>query len=547
MRTVNFRSFTTNVRAMDLSVQALREVTFAPKRNGYDPTGVDDFIDDVVAGFEQMENKLREADERIAAAEAKAESASRPESGGAMSASDIGKIWERAAAGAEATMEEARQEASRILDEARQNAAIAEAAVEDAHAEADKIRQEAQERSRQEHEQAVQSARAEADNVIRLARNDAESTRNSAQQEAESTLASARNEAARLAEQAQGQLRDEVEQLERARDELRSQVEQLNEHISVELGRVRETLDGALGVINSTEVGSREIPKTPPVHIPEARYTQGPEAFGDTVGFNAAQSNIGQEFAHSEAGRGDEHANQPQGSQNSNDLFEDGHFDSSQFDDQPTQAHQIDLDENEGNQSQDTWHQENEWNSQDRGSQDDNQSSQDWANESATSGAMHSQPGQQHWADQQPDQQDARSQFAELRDADNEEPSAWEVMQRNDVREDESPSWQREDSVNAQQDADQRAPWEIEDDRLANQANSFQQDEPARGSDNARSDDEGDYDPFLAELRRAVHDEGPLGPRNHSDSDNSIDSLYASSDEDKDSDGDKGGFFRRRR
>ena len=62
--------------------------------------------------------------------------------------------------------------------------------------------------------------------------------------------------------------------------------------------------------------------------------------------------------------------------------------------------------------------------------------------------------------------------------------------------------------------------------------------EPRDGGDN--SDEEGD--PFLAELRRAVQDDGPLGPReDEQGDDSSIESLYASDDEDK------SGFFRRKK
>jgi DivIVA domain-containing protein len=51
-------------------------------------------------------------------------------------------------------------------------------------------------------------------------------------------------------------------------------------------------------------------------------------------------------------------------------------------------------------------------------------------------------------------------------------------------------------------------------------------------------EDEADGDPFLAELRRAVQDDGPLGPR-EDDAEDSLNDLYASDDDNSN------GFFRR--
>lgn len=66
------------------------------------------------------------------------------------------------------------------------------------------------------------------------------------------------------------------------------------------------------------------------------------------------------------------------------------------------------------------------------------------------------------------------------------------------------------------------------------------QDETAVASESNASDDNADEDesdPFLAELRRAVQDDGPLGPR-EDDADDPLNDLYSSDD-------DSNGFFRR--
>jgi len=57
------------------------------------------------------------------------------------------------------------------------------------------------------------------------------------------------------------------------------------------------------------------------------------------------------------------------------------------------------------------------------------------------------------------------------------------------------------------------------------------------------ADGDGDQDPFLAELRRAVQDDGPLGPRDEptDDDGNPMADLYANDDDDK------SGFFRRKK
>ncbi len=62
---------------------------------------------------------------------------------------------------------------------------------------------------------------------------------------------------------------------------------------------------------------------------------------------------------------------------------------------------------------------------------------------------------------------------------------------------------------------------------------------PAPVASNNADDDESD--PFLAELRRAVRDDGPLGPRDDEPGeDDSIDRLYADDDDDK-------SFFKRKK
>lgn len=246
---------------MELTVQTLREVVFGQKRSGYDPADVDDFIDQVAEGVEDLHRKLREANERAAAAPTSAAPA-------AMSASDIGKVWERAAAAAEQAVEEARQEASRILEEARSNAAAAEAAVEDARQEATRLREDAR-----------NAARQESDQTLNAARNEAEGIRSSARSEADSLVTNARNEASRFAEESQGQLRADISQLEEARNSLRGQAEALGGYIEEEVSKVRAALSQALSNLD-TEDGQSNLPETHDVSIPPQRFAEdAPAAF----------------------------------------------------------------------------------------------------------------------------------------------------------------------------------------------------------------------------------------------------------------------------
>jgi DivIVA domain-containing protein len=62
-------------------------------------------------------------------------------------------------------------------------------------------------------------------------------------------------------------------------------------------------------------------------------------------------------------------------------------------------------------------------------------------------------------------------------------------------------------------------------------------DESSPASEESTNDDDADGDPFLAELRRAVQDDGPLGPR-EDDTDDPLNDLYSDDDN-------SNGFFRR--
>src|SRR3984957_17804298 len=109
---------------MDVSPKTLREVEFREKMRGYHPEDVDHFLEQVAAGLEVLQERLRQAVERAQRAEAAAADA-----GG--SDETLRKTLVLAQRTADLAVQEAREQASRILASAEQQAqAILSAAEE---------------------------------------------------------------------------------------------------------------------------------------------------------------------------------------------------------------------------------------------------------------------------------------------------------------------------------------------------------------------------------------------------------------------------------
>lgn len=125
---------------MDVSPKTLREVEFREKMRGYHPEDVDHFLEQVAAGLEVLQDRLRQAVERAQRAEA--------------AASEVGpaddtlrKTLVLAQRTADLAVQEAREQAARILAGAEQQA---QAMIADA-----------EERGRRTYEDAVADSRAE--------------------------------------------------------------------------------------------------------------------------------------------------------------------------------------------------------------------------------------------------------------------------------------------------------------------------------------------------------------------------------------------------
>src|SRR5579864_3889447 len=100
---------------MEVSPKTLREVEFREKMRGYHPEDVDQFLEQVAAGIEILQDRLRQAVERAQRAEAAA-----AEAGG--NDETLRKTLILAQRTADMAVQEAREQASRILAGAEQQA-----------------------------------------------------------------------------------------------------------------------------------------------------------------------------------------------------------------------------------------------------------------------------------------------------------------------------------------------------------------------------------------------------------------------------------------
>src|SRR6516164_8596340 len=118
---------------MDVSPKTLREVEFREKMRGYHPEDVDHFLEEVAAGLEVLQDRLRQTVERAQRAEAEG------------SDETLRKTLILAQRTADMAVQEAREQAARILAGAEQQA---QAMLADA-----------EERGRRIHEDAIAESR----------------------------------------------------------------------------------------------------------------------------------------------------------------------------------------------------------------------------------------------------------------------------------------------------------------------------------------------------------------------------------------------------
>ncbi|MBO0732321.1 MAG: DivIVA domain-containing protein, partial [Acidimicrobiaceae bacterium] len=114
---------------MDVTPKTLREVVFREKlRGGYHPDDVDEFLEQVASGVEDLHNRLRQALDRAQRAEAGGPSAPESANGGADEAVRTLVLAQRTA---DMTVQEAREQASKILANAETQAQTVVSAAEE--------------------------------------------------------------------------------------------------------------------------------------------------------------------------------------------------------------------------------------------------------------------------------------------------------------------------------------------------------------------------------------------------------------------------------
>lgn len=111
---------------MDVTPQVINEVEFHQKMRGYDPDEVDDFLERVAVAFEQLQERIRSAEQRAAAAEQRAAETTRgPAPAGPSEAEQTETIQRTlvlAQRTADAAIKDAQEEARRILDAVQEQA-----------------------------------------------------------------------------------------------------------------------------------------------------------------------------------------------------------------------------------------------------------------------------------------------------------------------------------------------------------------------------------------------------------------------------------------
>ena len=114
---------------MDVTPQVINEVEFHQKMRGYDPDEVDDFLERVAVAFEQLQERIRSAEQRTAAAEQRAAegtgaptAARAPQGAETEETETIRRTLVLAQRTADAAIKEAREEARRILDGVQEQA-----------------------------------------------------------------------------------------------------------------------------------------------------------------------------------------------------------------------------------------------------------------------------------------------------------------------------------------------------------------------------------------------------------------------------------------
>lgn len=229
---------------MDLTAKDVHNAEFRAKgRGGYHSGDVDDFLERVANGVDQLTKTVAELKGRLVEAErlAKSQTASAP-------------VVENTKA--EAPMADLNEAMTRTLVLAQRTA---DAAIAEAQAEADRL---------------TGDSRAEADRMLRDAR-----------ERSEQMMAEAADAAERFAEETQSNLRADVTRLETARDQLREDVEILERFVHDERRVLRTALSDAVSQLDAGFPALRTTPQLHAVDVPasSAARIELPQSFLDPM------------------------------------------------------------------------------------------------------------------------------------------------------------------------------------------------------------------------------------------------------------------------
>lgn len=214
---------------MDVSPKTLREVEFREKMRGYHPEDVDQFLERVAAGIEVLQDRLRQAIERAQRAEQAA-----TEAGGNDDA--LRRTLLLAQRTADLAVQEAREQAARIVTAAEQQA---QTLVGDADQRVRAVVTEAEGRSK--------AMLADSEGRAKAMLADSE-------RRAQAMVSDAEARARRGHEDALIQVRTELATLEASRQRLHSEVDSMTKWITEHRGQLRAALEDALTRVDQIDV-----------------------------------------------------------------------------------------------------------------------------------------------------------------------------------------------------------------------------------------------------------------------------------------------------
>src|SRR3954447_25273889 len=242
---------------MDVTPQLLKDVEFRQKVRGYDPDEVDDFLERVGLAFAQLQDRLREANDQIEAANARAARAEARVRDTSEMDDTLRRTLVLAQRTADAAVKEAEEQAAAIRGEAETSARQQLAGSEErasqvlgaAEAEARRKLDAADAQART----VVANGETQAEATLTAAREQANHLLADSRQQAEEVVATARTSADEMAESRRQQLAEEVSSLEERRGALARNAELLDGHVNSQRLRLQQASDDLKALLEHPE------------------------------------------------------------------------------------------------------------------------------------------------------------------------------------------------------------------------------------------------------------------------------------------------------